>query len=115
MCSCSISTTCDSKVPGHGSNDSTFAFGFQGSQWIPLNNRYMLMFLAMADVICLDEIIMAKAAFLQQLHQRCLDACPNVPTMLPFAGKIILLGGDKHQLAAMCDRTCDEDACIHQP
>ncbi|EFJ45300.1 hypothetical protein VOLCADRAFT_94382 [Volvox carteri f. nagariensis] len=91
------------KFLGKGAMTAHFAFGFQGSQWIPLTNRYMLMFLAMADVICLDEISMAKAAFLQQLHQRCLDACPNVTTTLPFAGKLILLGGDKHQLATVCD------------
>jgi hypothetical protein len=90
------------------------AFGFQGDHFIPLTDQALLMYIRMADLIAIDEISMARADFLQQIHQRTLDAAPTGETR-PFANKIVILSGDKHQLPAVCTRHCAEATCIHQP
>ncbi|GIM16138.1 hypothetical protein Vretimale_18793, partial [Volvox reticuliferus] len=102
-----------SKLLGDGACTVHMAFGFTGPSWIPLTNPNILMYIDLADVIVIDEVSMAKADLLQEVHQRCIDASPN--STEPFAGKFVILGGDKHQLPAVCDRRCNEASCIHQP
>ncbi len=90
------------------------AFGIQGGQWMPLSHPTMEFFIESADMIVLDEVSMASLGLLQELHARCIIAQPHKQD-LPFAGKLVFLSGDIHQLPAVCSRCPAEDRCIHQP
>eukprot|EP00798_Chlamydomonas_sp_ICE-L_P018892 gene18892-25450_t len=93
-----------------------YAFGFTSAAWIPVSNHAVNMFIDLADVVFIDEVSMCLGGFLQEIHQRSIDASA-MSNDEPFAGKVVVFSGDVHQLPAVCvDRSCtDMSKCPHQP
>jgi len=81
-----------------------------------VSNHAVNMFIDLADVVFIDEVSMCLGGFLQEIHQRSIDASA-MSNDEPFAGKVVVFSGDVHQLPAVCvDRSCtDLSKCPHQP
>jgi hypothetical protein len=92
------------------------AFGLGRGSYTPCTNSTLATYIDLADVIVLDESSMATAALLAAVNDRCLE-CDSTEALQLFAGKIVIIAGDPHQLPAVCSRCQDYDKtiCPHQP
>lgn len=94
------------------------AFGIGRSGFTPCNNAALQAYIDLSDVIVLDESSMASADLLMSVNDRCHECSDDVSTEL-FAGKVVILVGDPHQLPAVCTRrqcqNIDPALCLHQP
>ena len=102
-------------VIGNNATTSHSAFGFTGSDYDYLTSTPLAIYIKLGDVIFIDEVGMMQAGMLQKIHERRLECCDDhTRAHLPFAGKLVILTGDIHQLPAVCKKCQDVHACPHQ-
>lgn len=101
------------QMPGAATVHRAFGLGREG--YTPCTNAALATYIDLADVIVMDESSMASVSLLTAVNDRCHE-CDSTDSCELFAGKIVLITGDPHQLPTVCSRCRGEDPtdCPHQ-